>query len=363
MTSFADRPTTIAAGSTTLLKAVVKAEARRLMSVTIEIIAKRAGVSPSTVARALRGDVKGVQERSAQKAREILRISEELGYRPNWRARALSKGATRTVGLLYSNPMWIYEDPMNEIAVSFTQYLQSLEYDLRLIPVSSDQHWKELVYGGAVDAVAFLVNIPEGAEEVVQSGAVPVVLVGTTPIGDAPHVGSDNEAGGYLATRHFLGLGHKRIVYYVSDTIRPHHSVQDRRAGYERAMREAGLAELSSTWHFGIDEAMARLLAADRPTAMIGYCHVEALRVTHAAWSQGLTIPTDLSLIAFNNLPMTQYMTPPLTVVSFDTAEMGRMGAEMLVERIRLGGGGSIDNVVLCQRVIARGTTAPPPKR
>jgi LacI family transcriptional regulator len=331
------------------------------MSVTIEIIAKQAGVSPSTVARALRGDVKGAQERSAHKAREILRISEELGYRPNWRARALSKGHTRTVGLLYSNPMWIYENPMNEIAVSFTKYLQSQEYDLRLIPVSEDQHWKQLVYGGAVDAVAFLLNIPEGAEEIVTRSPIPVVGVGVRSSGAAPYVGSDNDAGGYVATRHLLGLGHKRIVYYVSDTIRPHRSVHDRGAGYERAMREAGLAELIDTWHFGIDQAMARLLKDDRPTAMVGYCHIEALRVTHAAWSHGLVIPTDLSLIAFNDLPMTQYMTPPLTVVSFDTAEMGRIGAEMLVNRIRLGADAVIDDVVLPQRVIARGTTAPPP--
>jgi DNA-binding LacI/PurR family transcriptional regulator len=126
-------------------------------------------------------------------------------------------------------------------------------------------------------------------------------------------------------------------------------------------MREAGLAELVETWHFGIDEAMARLLKDDRPTAMVGYCHIEALRVTHAAWSHGLVIPTDLSLVAFNDLPMTQYMTPPLTVVSFDTAEMGRIGAEMLVNRIRLGADAVIDDVVLPQRVIARGTTAPPP--
>jgi DNA-binding LacI/PurR family transcriptional regulator len=332
------------------------------MGVTIEVIARRAGVSPSTVARALRGDVKGAQERSAQKAREILRISEELGYRPNWRARALSKGATRTVGLLYSNPMWIYEDPMNEIAVSFTKYLQSLEYDLRLIPVSEDQHWKQLVYGGAVDAVAFLLNVPSGAEEIVDNGAVPVVVIGARSAGNAPFVVSDNVAGGYLATRHLLGLGHKRIVYYVSDTIRAHYSVHDRQAGYERAMREAGLTELISTWHFGIDEAMGRLLGPNRPTAMIGYCHIEALRVTHAAWSQGLAIPTDLSLIAFNDLFMTQFMTPPLTVVSFDTSEVGRVGAEMLVKRIRGGPDAAIENVVIRQRVIARGTTAPPSK-
>src|SRR5688500_3501649 len=57
------------------------------MPVTIELIAQRAGVSPSTVARVLRGDVKGAQARSARKVSEIRRISEELGYRPNWRAR------------------------------------------------------------------------------------------------------------------------------------------------------------------------------------------------------------------------------------------------------------------------------------
>jgi len=333
------------------------------VAVTIELIAKKAGVSPATVARALRGDVKGAQQRSADKAREILRISEELGYRPNWRARAFSKGITRTVGLLYANPMWIYEDPMNEIAVAFTEYLQSLEYDLRLIPVSADEHWKELVYGGAVDAVAFLVNIPEGAEELVHNSEVPVVLVGVKSDGSAPHVVPDDSAGGYLATRHLIGLGHRRIVYYVSDTIREHYSVSERRAGYERAMQEAGLEQLIDNWHFDVDEAMGRLLAQDRPTAMIGYCHVEALRVTHGAWSQGLAIPGDLSLIAFNDMSMTQYMTPPLTVVSFDNAEMGRLAAAMLIDRIRQGPQATVENKVIRQRVVVRGTTAQPSKR
>jgi LacI family transcriptional regulator len=92
---------------------------------------------------------------------------------------------------------------------------------------------------------------------------------------------------------------------------------------------------------------------------MIGYCHIEALQVTHAAWSHGLVIPTDLSFIAFNDLLMTRYMTPPLTVVSFDTAEMGRVGAELLVNRIQQGADAKIDDVVLPQRIVARGTTAP----
>jgi LacI family transcriptional regulator len=326
--------------------------------ITIEQIAKRVGVSPSTVARALRGDFKGAQERSVEKARQIIQVSEELGYQPNWRARALSRGKTGSIGLLYSNPKWIFEDPMNEIAVSFTETLQSLKYDLRLIPVNQDLHWKELVYGGAVDGVAFMVNIPDESRELLRNNKVPIVLIGDKSDG-TPSVVPDDELGGFLATRHLLGLGHKRIVYYVSDCIRPHYSVEERREGYERAMREAGLEKLIQFWHCNTDEAMSRLLAPSRPTAMIGYCHVEALQITHAAWSYGVPIPTELSLICFNDMAMTQHMTPPLTVVGFNAAEMGRIGAEMLCELIEAGNGEIASNQVLPERLIVRSTTAP----
>ncbi len=329
------------------------------MTISIEEIAKRAGVSASTVARALRGDLKGAQRRSIDKAVEIRRISEELGYRPSWRARALSRGKTHSIGLLYSDPRWIFEDPMNEIAVSLTEALQALKYDLRLIPVTDDGHWKELVYGGAVDAVAFLVSTPEAALEIVTNKVVPVVLIGDKR-DDAPYVAPDDEAGGYLATRHLLGLGHQKIVYYVSSTIREHFSVEERRAGYERAMRDGGLADLICNWHCGIDEAMARLLSAHRPTAMIGYCHVEAIGVSHAAWSHGCSIPTDLSLITFNDMAITEKMTPPLTVIGYDAAEMGRIGAKKLVDLIESDLEGDASNVVLPERLILRSTTAPP---
>lgn len=332
------------------------------MPPTIEEVARRAGVSPSTVARALRGDLKGAQQRSVERALEIRRISEELGYRPSWRARALSRGKTHSIGLLYSDPMWIFEDPMNDIAVSLTEALQSFKYDLRLIPVTEDQQWKELAYGGAVDAVVFLTSVPDDAREILASERVPVVLIGDK-CNDAPYVVPDDEAGGYLATRHLLGLGHERIVFFVSSTIRPHYSVEERCAGYQRAMREAGLQARIDVWECALDEAMGKLLARGRPSALIGYCHVEALGITHGAWSHGLSIPADLSLVTFNDMAITRYMTPPLTVVSYDAAEMGRIGAKMLVQAIEEEAPGQIENVVLRETLIARGTTSSPVAR
>jgi len=328
------------------------------MGVTIEQIAERAGVSTSTVARVLRGDVKGAQKRSAKKSAEILKISAELGYQPDWRARALSCRRTHSIGLLYENPKWIFEDPMNEIAVSFTEALQRLNYDLRLIPVTASSDWKELVYGNAVDGLAFLLEVPEPAKEVVSSGRLPVVLMGDK-FADAVHVVPDDVAGGYLATRHLLGLGHRQIVFYINDTIRPHISVDERTEGHQQAMREAGLQDQIAVWHCGTDEAMGHLLGPNPPSAMIGYCHVEALRITHAAWSHGLSIPSDLSLLAFNDMGMTECMTPPLTVVGFDTREMGQVGARLLASQLGTADAEKPESVVLRQKLVVRATTAP----
>lgn len=328
------------------------------MAATIQQIAERAGVSTSTVARVLRGDVKGAQKRSALKSAEILRISEELGYSPDWRARALSRKRTHSIGLLYSNPQWIFEDPMNEIAVSFTTALQEHNYDLRLIPVTDSSDWRELVYGNAVDGLAFLLEVPEQAKEVVLSDRLPVVLLGGK-MDDRVHVVPDDVSGGYMATRHLLGLGHKKIVFYIADSIRPHVSIDERRQGYEQAMSKAGLADQITVWRCDTHNAMRQLLGPNAPTAMIGYCHVEAQQITHAAWSHGLAIPTDLSLIAFNDIKMVECMTPPLTVVGFDTAELGRVGANLLVSQIGLGKQGKPSSVTLGQKLVIRGTTAP----
>ncbi len=333
------------------------------MAVTIDQIAKKVGVSSSTVARVLRGDVKGAQQRSAQKSREILRVSEELGYRPNWRARALSSGKTHTIGLLYSDAKWIFEDPMNEIAISFTESLRQQGYDLRLIPASNPECWKELVLGGAVDGLALMLHAPEGVNEVIKKNNIPTIFVGNKTELESPHILPDDYSGSYTATRHLIGLGHSRIVFYVSDTIRPHLSITERRNGYEQAMHDAGLSDLITNWHCSTDEAMKKLVGREAPTAMVGYCHIEALRIVHAAWAHGISIPTDLSLIAFNDIAVTEHMTPPLTVVGYDTAEMGRLASDMLISQIEMQNQDLPESVLVNEKLIVRGTTAPPKSR
>ena len=333
------------------------------MAATIEDIAEKAGVSPSTVSRVLRGDVKGAQHRSAKKSADILRIAKELDYHPSWRARSFSRGRTHSIGLLFSDPIWIFEDPMNQLAISFTESLKSHEYDLRLIPADSPGGWEQYVMGGAVDGLVLMQHTPQRAREAIERSGLPAVLLGERSDSLAPHVVPDDYGGAYSATKHLLGLGHKRIVFYVDTQIRPHHSVGDRLAGFETAVEEAGLSDQADSWTLSADEAIARLLEPDAPTAMLGYCHVEAFRIMHRMWTHGLKVPTDLSLISFNDTWLSEIASPPLSVIGFDTAEMGRRAAELLIEQIESPSQERPDNVVIPHKLTIRSTTAPPFER
>src|SRR3990172_5634169 len=105
------------------------------MSVTIYEIAERAGVSSSTVARILRGDIKESHRRSAETAQRIRRLAREMGYRTNLRARAFSRGRTHGIGLLYTDDAWIFEGMNTEVVSSLVRALQRAGCHLVFAPI------------------------------------------------------------------------------------------------------------------------------------------------------------------------------------------------------------------------------------
>ena len=121
------------------------------MSVTIYEIAKQAGVSSSTVARVLRGDVKETQERSLKNADRIRKIADELGYRPNRLARAFSRGKTYGIGLLYTDDAWIFEGVNMAVVNSLVRSLQGDGYHLVFVPIDQSNSWKDILLGGQID--------------------------------------------------------------------------------------------------------------------------------------------------------------------------------------------------------------------
>jgi DNA-binding LacI/PurR family transcriptional regulator len=125
-------------------------------------------------------------------------------------------------------------------------------------------------------------------------------------------------------------------------------------------MKAAGLQDAIRFWHISEEEMAQKLFTDDeRPTAVLCYCHVEALAVYLAAWRNGVRIPDELSVMAFNDLPFTGYMTPPLTTMAFNTTHIGRVGANLLVRQIEAEDA-EAERVVVTEKLIERESTAPP---
>jgi len=330
------------------------------MAVTIYEIAEKAGVSSSTVARVLRGDVKGTSQRSAARVDEIRQLAEKMGYRRNWRARAFSRCKTHAIGLFHTHTAWISEGTMGEISGAFNAAMHDLGYHVVVVQYDEKGDWKELLSDGRFDGIAISHYVPPEAQKVINDLGLPRVLLCDKSVPDWPCVATEDEVGAYTATKHFISLGHRRIAMYQNDTIREHFSVGERHEGYRRALKEAGLEDEINEWSIP-ETKLPDLLGdeANRPTAILCYCHEEAMAVYLTAWRLGLRIPDDLSVIGFNDLQATRYMTPPLTTIGFGTKHIGRVGAKLLVRQIE-SEEAEVERIFIAQRLIERESTAPP---
>jgi len=334
------------------------------MSVTIYEIAEKAGVSSSTVARVLRGDVKGTYRRSAENADRIRRIAEELGYRTNARARAFSRGRTHGIGLLYTNDAWIFEGVNTTVVNSLVRSFQDAGYHLTLTPVDDSRSWEEVVLGGQIDGCVIFQVLPEYVTEAISDLKLPLVLLGDDSDQTCSHVVVDDYAGGYLAAKHLAGLGHKKIAFYVHESVKPHCSIEQRRDGIQSAMGDAGLGE--AMWLLGPEEdAVNRIIHGNvRPTGVICYSNLESTLLMHAMWQYGVSVPNQLSLVGFNDLFATKHMTPPLTTVGFDAKKIGKLGAQILLDTID---NEAIDckpqGKIIKPKLIVRGSTGPAVER
>jgi DNA-binding LacI/PurR family transcriptional regulator len=195
---------------------------------------------------------------------------------------------------------------------------------------------------------------------------IPYVVVDPTgePLHDTPSVGATNWNGGLTATRHLLGLGHRRIaVLGGPDWILCSRARID---GYRSAMAEAGVAidpALISYGKFEVEEGIDRgrelLRLPDRPTAIFAGNDLQALGVYQAAREARLHIPEDLSVVGFDDLPVTQWVSPPMTTIRQPLIEMAEAAAEMVITIAR-GETPAQPRVELATELIVRESTAPP---
>ncbi|GAB3175431.1 LacI family DNA-binding transcriptional regulator [Myceligenerans halotolerans] len=209
-------------------------------------------------------------------------------------------------------------------------------------------------------------NLTAAQHQQLDRRSIPYVVIDTDgePPADVPSVGSDNWNGGLLATRHLLGLGHRRISC-ISGPVDMLCS-RARVDGFRSAHEEAGVAHdpsLLANGNFyveaGYEHGLRMLSVPDRPTAIFAGSDMQAIGVLRAAHELGLSVPRDLSVVGYDDLPLASWVGPPLTTVRQPLTEMGAAATRMVFE-MAAGRVPAVPRLNLSTDLILRESTAPP---
>lgn len=302
--------------------------------VTLLDVARAAGVSPSTVSRILNGSA-GVSE---AKRAAVMEAIERLEFRPNLSARSLRQGRSMTIGVLTMD----VESPFYGRAM---KGIEAGLADTGYAPLIVSGHWNaaeeaeriQLLMARRVDGIVVL-NGHLDAQRVLEfAGRQPMVMVGRELTGaNLRSIKLDQAAGGQMATRHLLSMGHRRIAFIAGPS--DHSDAIERLEGYRRAHTEAGLVPDPRLQVQGDFLEAGGLLAMNRlcdggQTFTAVFCANDqtAYGARMALYRRGLRVPDDLSLVGYDDLPASAYLTPPLTTVRQPLHDMGLYAARALL--------------------------------
>jgi LacI family transcriptional regulator len=306
--------------------------------VTLRDVAARAGVHPSTVSRIL--SQSGVNASTSPTAKRIRRIAAELDYEPDPWAASLRSRRTRTIGVVMPRLSDMVVATLYEVIEAAAR-----AHGFRTLLVGTQdtateqQHQVELLLTRRVDGLLLgATALDDPLPSRLTDKGVPFVSV-LRRCGSHPSVSIDDERGGYLATRHLIERGHRHIGMVNGPT---HTSTAcDRREGYRRALREAGLElepEMIAETGFFIEagrEGAALLMAGDeRPTALFAVTDYAALGVVGYCREQGLQVGRDFALVGYHDMAISSQLSIPLSSVHSPLEAIGLRAVDMLLTQI-----------------------------
>jgi DNA-binding LacI/PurR family transcriptional regulator len=335
--------------------------------VSIEDIARAAGVSHSTVSRALRdsplisADVRG----------QIRRLADEMGYTPNAIAQSLQMQRTRSIGLVVTSiadPFW------TDVVKGVEEVARSANLSVFLSASHSDPEQELAVIDTfqrrRVDGI-LVADAHIGTTHAARLARIhiPTVLINSQaePTSDLLHsVTVDDERGARLAVEHLLALGHSAVGYM--GVCNRQRSNRRRAAAYRAALAAAGViarddwtALVPAQPAMSIDDAaagqllMPRLLDAG-VTAVFCYNDMLAIGALMACRERGLSIPRDISVVGVDDIHMAQFVMPPLTTIHQPKVRLGALAMQMLLDLLE---GRTVEHQHVAPTLVVRGSTGP----
>jgi DNA-binding LacI/PurR family transcriptional regulator len=345
--------------------------------VTLQTIADALGVSRTTVSNAYNRP-----DQLAPELRErILVTARELGYSgPDPAARRLRSGRRDVVGLLFTEELsFAFTDPA---AVTLLQGIARATEAAGLALLLVPEHGpgvRNAVHDAVVDAFC-IYSMPRGHPNVVAAleRRLPMVVVDEPRLDGHPFVGIEDRQGARLAAEHLLALGHRRLAVITDRTseerymgpFTPEREAgvmyvigRERLGGYRDAIVAAGIdwaglpkVEVPVNLIDSALEGGRALLAVEpRPTAVLATADQLALGVLEAARERGLSVPHDVSVIGFDDVPGAAWAQPALTTIRQPLLEKGELAGRLLIEDASEG------EIILPVELVVRGSTGPPP--
>lgn len=359
---------------------------RQGSGITIADVAQKAGVSRTAVSFAFNDP----SQLSGGTLRRILEVANDLGYYPNPAARTLTTKRIGAIGLLI--PQHSHLMLANPFFTEFLQGVASVcdEYDfsLLLVPPQGGSVLRALNAAAVDGFLAIGLDRAHDESRLLARRQTPFVMVDADPLPDVSSVNVDDAAGAAQAAQLLLDAGHQRVLILAisppdqpfgvsGDTDEPAQEgfngvVQRRLAGYRSAFEASGvewradwIVECASTREGGRAAFDAVWAAGLRPTAVLAMSDIVALGVLEAARAVGISAPHDFELIGFDDIALSQWITPALSTVRQPSAEKGARATRMLLSRMAVqlpssvGGQLPADHVVLATTLVLRQTTQP----
>jgi DNA-binding LacI/PurR family transcriptional regulator len=343
----------------------------------IRDVATLAGISVSTVSNLLNGRPDRMRPETVQRIEEAI---ERLGYRPSWAARHLKRGFTPVIGLLVpsvANPFHGAVARAVEVAAQRhgfqvvlgnglrdaareRQYAEDFfDFGIRGLIVSSSpfdlDHFSELMRRGLSIAAFDLVTTGEGTEPEIETVSI------------------DNQRAGYLATKHLIELGHRRIGYVSGATLTM--SRRDRLEGYRIALLEAGIEFdpkliAAGDGAIGYDDThaaedgriatLALLRSSQPPTGLVSLNDMHALGACAAVRDNGGRVPEDVSIVGIDDIALSSLVSPPLTTIHQPIDRLSEAAVDVLTRRISGRDSRPARHIVLEPHLVVRASTAKP---
>jgi len=327
-------------------------------------VAKIAGVSPITASRAIRG-VGYVSESARER---IMAAAAELNYTPDMLARRMRGDKSNLIGVFVNNYGSLV---LHEVTRAISAEARARGYDILLF---NAERFDSPARAGTVDMLSklcdgLLLVMPNGADgylDVLEQHRMPCVLVhyDARPV-QLPVVALENRNGARLAVEHLLTLGHRRIAFLAGT---PHTGQSgEREKGYKDALRAAGIRADASLLVGGAFSQAAGRAAAQAllelrrpPTAIFAANDEMAYGAIDAIHSRGLKVPADISVIGFDDIPLSSHVFPPLTTMRQPLAELAARAVGDVVTLVQ-GGVVAPAKTAFPMELVVRQSTGPVP--